>query len=76
MPTISSLNSGLLGIQRGFEGLRRDAGQIASASVPEPDVSVVKPLVNLVADRSQASASAKVIKSYDEAIGSLLDVKA
>lgn len=76
MPTINALNSGLLGIQRGFEGLKRDASQITRASLPEPDVSVVKPLVNLVADRTQAQASAKVVKSYDEAIGSLLDVKA
>lgn len=76
MPTINAYNYGILGIQRGMEGLRRDAHQIATASVPEPEVSVIKPLVNLVADRTQATASAKVVKAYDEAIGTLLDVKA
>lgn len=76
MTTINAFSYGVMGIQRGMEGLRRDASQIATASVPEPDVSVVKPLVNLVADRTQATASAKVVKAYDEAIGTLLDVKA
>lgn len=78
MNDISALSFGLMGIQRGFEGMRHNADQIAKtgATLPEPDIGVVKPLVNMISDRTQVEISAKVVKAVDETIGSLLDVLA
>ncbi len=78
MNDISALSFGLMGIQRGFEGIRHNAQQVAEATttLPEPDIGVVKPLVNMISDRTQVEISAKVVKAVDETIGSLLDVMA
>ena len=80
MSTIGALNQGLAGIQRGFDGLRRDANQIARANGPDRiDADVARSLVSLSADRAQVEASLKVIEAAGEmvdTIGRLLDVKA
>lgn len=73
--TVSALSSGVLGIQRGMEGLQRDASKIASAEQLKKDSpeSVTEPLVHLVQDRLQVQASARVVKAVDDTIGTLLD---
>lgn len=79
---------GLQGIHRGMNMLREDAQEIASASIahsrdPAQPVSddvknaqFEKPLVELIEDNQQVSASAKVIRTQDEMIGTLLDTLA
>lgn len=75
MSDVSALSSGVQGIQRGLEGLQRDASKIASAAQQKTGsaASVVEPLVNLIQDRLQVQASAKVVKAVDDTIGTLLD---
>ena len=76
MTGISALQSAVTGIQRGVDGLNRDANTIARASVTESVSSpeVLNALVNLQEDKLQVQASAKVVAAADETIGSLLDV--
>ena len=78
MNSLSPLNSAYLGIQRGLDGLKKDAAEIASARNLSSDkpTDVLSPLVHLIQDRTQVAISAKVIKAVDAALGSLLDVKA
>jgi hypothetical protein len=70
----------LQGIQRGLEGLRRNATEIASArtmrsaSVPSKDLT--RSIVELDQHSLQTSASVKAFRAADQMIGSLLDVKA
>ena len=76
--TISALSAGVLGIQRGMEGLQRDASKIASAETfkNEEATAVAETLANLIVDKQQVAASAKVIKAVDDTIGTLLDTYA
>lgn len=75
MSTVSALSSGVLGIQRGLEGLQRDASKIASAETfnNEEATSVAETLAHLVVDKQQVQASARVVKAVDDTIGTLLD---
>lgn len=79
MSTISAFQYGILGIQRGLQALKGDAAKIASKDAMESsqagDAKLIEPLVNLTQHKLQVAASAKVITSVDEAIGSLLDKK-
>ncbi len=78
MSSISALSSGVMGIQKGLDGLNRDAAQIASAKQMknESSADLAQPLTNLVLDKLQVAASAKVVKAADETLGTLLDVLA
>lgn len=74
----SALTQAMTGVQRGLASARNHAGQIASADQfnnGNPG-SLAEPLVGLVQDRLQVSASAQVLKAVDAMIGSLLDEKA
>jgi len=87
MPTIngSASSHGLQGIHRGMQMLRKDAQEIADASIshsrdpaqPVPDdtkkAEFERPLVGLIEDNQQVSASAKVIQAESEMLGTLLD---
>jgi len=78
-PIGSAFNSGVQGIQSGFDALKQDADQIAKANKPDQAMDFAKPMVNLVADRTQIEASVKAVQATDamtKTIGSLLDVKA
>lgn len=85
MSTLSAMHLGLQGIQKGMDGLRRNAHEIASANkLNNPQSAEAAPSVNDVTDalvglqqnRLQAEASTKVVKTSLDLIGSLLDVKA
>lgn len=68
--------SAVSGIQRGLDGLRRDAETIAGANTEEAgvlDADILDALVQLSADRLQVEASASVIRRADEALSSLLE---
>ncbi len=73
-----TLSHAISGIQHGLGSVRQHATEIASADqlgAGDPD-SLADPLVGLIQDRLQVSASAKVLKAADDMIGSLLDAKA
>ena len=78
MSEISALNSALTGIQRGLEGARKNASDIAKAGTSDnPTVEdFIKPLVDLKVNSLQVRASAKVLETVDKTIGSLFDEKA
>lgn len=78
MSSIPALSSGVMGIQRGLDGLNRDAAQIASAAQfkNEAPADLAQPLTHLILDKLQVAASAKVVKTAGETLGTLLDVLA
>ena len=78
MSSIPALSSGVMGIQKGLDGLNRDAAQIASAAQfkNEESADLAKPLTNLILDKLQVAASAKVVKTAGDTLGTLLDVLA
>jgi hypothetical protein len=80
----SVVNQGLIGMQNSQASMARSAQQIAQAGTVQQATSpganpvndVVEPLVNLKIQSQVFDSSAKVIKTADEAIGTLLDIKA
>ena len=78
MSSIPALTSGVMGIQKGLDGLSRDAAQIASARQlqNESSADLAEPLTNLTLDKLQVAASAKVVKAASDTMGTLLDVLA
>ena len=75
----SALTTGVQGIQNGLESMSQNADRIAKASGSGNTMDVVKPMVNMIADRTQIEASVKTVEvetAMDKMIGSLLDVTA
>lgn len=74
----SALGSALYGIQKGLAAMDKNAAQIADARAynSQNPVDLAKPLVDMQSNRLQIEASAKVAKSVDNTIGSLLDAVA
>lgn len=72
---ISPLDSAMMGIYRGMEGLRNKAAEVASADAfsPRSAMSVVQPLVEMKSYELQVKASASAVKIIDETVGSLID---
>lgn len=70
--------SGLTGIQRGMEGLRQNASEIASANRMDGSAvrDISKPLVEQSENLRQVEASAKVLEASGEALDHLIDVMA
>lgn len=71
----SILGSGVLGIQRGIEGVRRDAQTIASSVVKQDGGGVADlaaPLIDLKVNLHQVQASARVVETVDEILTFLL----
>ena len=78
MSGISALSSAVTGIQRGIDNLNRDANTIARTAITDSVASpeVLDAMVGLQEAKLQVQASAKVVETADETIGSLLDVMA
>ena len=78
MQISSALGTALHGIQKGLTGMDRNAAKIASAEAfnsQDPAV-VAQPLVDMQNNRLQVEVSAKIMKTVDATIGSLIDVVA
>ncbi|MDH3325966.1 MAG: hypothetical protein OEM38_04530 [Gammaproteobacteria bacterium] len=75
MNAISGFQSGLAGIYKGMNALQQDANVIASQGTTTAASSqdVTKAIVGLSANSHQVEASAKVIETQDQMLGSLLD---
>ena len=76
----SVVNQGLIGMQRSQAEMARSAQQIAEAGTtqrnnPEKN-DLVEPLLNLKIQSHIFDASAKVVKTAEETIGTLLNIKA
>lgn len=78
---INSINStAFKGIQRGLQGMRRNAAEIASANTLTPakfpTKDLVRAMVELHQNSQQINVSVKALKAADQMLGSLLDIKA
>lgn len=71
-------NIALTGIQKGLADMRSSASDIAGISKnnAEGPGGMAESIVDLKVSEQQVSASVKVLKSADDMIGSLLDIKA
>ena len=85
--SVSAMNLGLQGIQRGMNGLNQNAHQIANAkSSTDTSAEAAKPntgvndltdsLDNMKLNKLQVEMSAKVVQTSSDMIGTLLDIKA
>lgn len=76
----SVVNQGLIGMQKSQSSMLQSAQQIAQAGTTQRDNpqanDVTESLINLRAQSQVFDSSAKVVKSAEETIGTLLDVKA
>jgi len=63
------------GIQRGFQGLRRVASEIAGNPGARP-TDLSRAMVELQQQAQQTKASLKALKSTDDALGTLFDERA
>jgi hypothetical protein len=72
--------SALQGIQRGLQGLRRNAAEIASARNLNHETTsnqyMARSLVELHQNELYTTVNIKTLQTADEVIGTLLDVKA
>jgi len=75
MSTISGFSSAVTGINRGMDGIRRNSQTIATqgASGSVSDEAVTGALVDLKTNSLQVEASAKVLSTQNEILGTLLD---
>ena len=78
MVDLIGLNSAISDINKGFENLDPNASKIAGKATLEDDnpQSLASSLVGFKTSALQVAASAQVVKSVDETLGTLLDVKA
>ena len=74
----SALNNALYGIQKGLADMDKNAAKIASADAfnSQRAVDFAQPLGDMKINRLQVEVSAKVMKTVDDTIGSLLDIVA
>lgn len=76
----SVVTQGLIGMQKSQSSMLQSAQQIAQAGTTQRDNpqanDLAEPLVNLKVQTQLFDSSAKVVKAADDAIGTLLDVKA
>jgi len=79
MGVLSIQSEAVLGIQRGLDGMRKNASEIASAdqlNKAGSDTSLVGSLVDMEQNKMQAQASAKVVSAADEVLGTIIDLRA
>lgn len=74
--SISALNNGIAGINQGLSNLRRDASTVSQSVNSDQNTDVASALVNIKIDTLQIEASAKVVETVHDLLGSLLDITA
>ncbi len=74
----SAMSTAVTGIKRGMRSVETQAANIASAKTfsHPPEKDVTEPLVYMIEGKNQVEASAKVVRTADEMLGSVLDIKA
>ena len=79
MGVLSVQSEAVQGIQRGMDGLRKNASEIASAdqlNKAGKGSNLEGSLLDLEQNKVQAQASAKVVSAIDEVVGSIIDIRA
>lgn len=76
MAILSATGSGLAGIQQGFQKVTQAAESVAKANdSANPGSALTRSAVELLQGKQQVQASAKVIETEKEIMGTLLDVR-
>lgn len=74
------LNTGIQGIQQGIQGAEKAASDIVKAGTVDgpagSNADIVEPIVDLKLYERSVQASAQVVKTADEVLGTLLDTLA
>ena len=74
---MSAMDSGLYGMQKGISQMQMSANRIAGEDKTSMDsTQLIEDVVNLNQGKMQVQASAKVVQSASETLGTLLDVNA
>jgi hypothetical protein len=68
--------SAVVGIQRGLQGVRRAASDIARNTDPSAAGDYARSLVEMKQHAVQTRASTRALKAYNENLGTLLDIHA
>ena len=81
MGVLSIQSSALQGIQKGLDGVRQNAADIASQEQlsnagKETVTDLASSIVGLKENTIQVQASAKVVSALDEVVGTLIDTRA
>jgi hypothetical protein len=72
-----AMQSAELGIQRGLSGLNRDAQVVAGANVAADNTDAMTgALVDSLEQKLLVEASARMLSTVDQTLGTLIDVKA
>ncbi len=76
----SALQTGVIGINRGLDGVQKAASDIAGAGKPQAaeeasgkDLNAA--LADLTIEKNATAASTKVVQSADEILGTLIDIR-
>ncbi|VAW73205.1 hypothetical protein MNBD_GAMMA12-559 [hydrothermal vent metagenome] len=78
MSGISALQNSVLGIQRGLQGAKKNAAEIASAAQfnANSPKDLAQSMVELKMNSLQVKASAKALQITSDTIGSIINIKA
>ncbi len=81
MNVTSALSTGVLGINRGIDGVQKAASDIAGAGktdTPEEATGrdINESIADLAVEKNAVAASTKVVQSVDGNLGTLIDVRA
>ncbi|HEY9051923.1 MAG TPA: hypothetical protein VIQ03_10295 [Gammaproteobacteria bacterium] len=79
MGVLSVQTSAVQGIQRGLDGMRKNAAEIASADQLNQagnETDLAGAMVEMNQNKVQVQASAKVVSALDEMVGTLIDTRA
>lgn len=76
MSTIPAFQSGLAGIQSGLEQLNKNAATIASKDAIDSGTNLTSALVSNLSAELQIKASAKVLETSFDTIGTIIDITA
>jgi hypothetical protein len=69
------LNIAQSGMQTGYNGLKKNALNLASKEAMQGNTDPITDLVEMKMNKYQVLASGKVVETADELLGSLLDKK-
>lgn len=76
----SVMQTGLAGMLNSQSAIQKSAEQIVQAGTIEKDTStttdLAEPIVNMKIEQRVFDASAKIVKTADEMLGTLMDIKA
>lgn len=79
MGVLSIQNSALQGIQRGLDGMRQNAADIASEEQLNnagKETDLAGSMIGLKENQIQVQASAKVVSALDEVLGTIINTRA